>query len=174
MLDRGVDLVPWRFGEFTLVINVQEFFGLHGIQIKPITAHELKRIPLRGIVARSDCDAAGSAQPRYRRLQARRGTNAEIDYLAPGGQKSGDDCGSSHWTGQASITRYENAAAIEIGSERLCEAGGDFRCERLADDSAHSGNADFQRFQTLVYPLPMEENSAVIFVDPFLKGKQKR
>src|SRR5882724_6119113 len=58
-----LDLVPGSLGKFSLMEYVQELFGLHGIQIKSITAHKFERVPLRWIVTGGDCDATIRFEP---------------------------------------------------------------------------------------------------------------
>src|SRR5262249_40888801 len=111
-------------------------------------------------------------------LQAGRGTNAEIDYFTTGGQQSGHYCRSDHWARWSRIPADENTSAIEISTKRLRKGNGDLRSKRLTDDTADSGDADFERFHhcrvtssaTILYLIPAELNSSPDF-QPLIYSK---
>ncbi len=65
ILDGGFDIVPGGLGKLSLMENVQEFFGLQGIQIKAIVTDKLQSIPWRGIMTSGDGNPSVSLEPGY-------------------------------------------------------------------------------------------------------------
>ena len=142
LLYQRVDLIPFGLSKLSLVENVQELLGLHGVQVKTIATHKLQRVPLRRIVTGGNSDTAIGLKPVHRQLQTRCGANAEIDHLTTSSQQSCDDGRTDHWTRGSRIPADEYPAAVEISGKRLRKAGGHFRRECLADDATHTGNAN--------------------------------
>src|SRR6266571_4725820 len=64
---------------FSLVINVQQFAGLPGIQKQSVAANKLQCVPLRGIVAGSDRNAAMGAMMTDKQLNGRHRTHSDIN-----------------------------------------------------------------------------------------------
>src|SRR5258708_25033816 len=143
MLNRTLDLVTGSLGKLALVEYVQELFGLHRIKVEAVAAHKLQRVPVRWIVTRGDSDAPLGFEPGDCQLQTRCRANAQIDYLAAGGEQSRHHRGADHWPRGAGVATNKNASAIEVGTERLRESHPNFRRECLTDNSAHTCDANF-------------------------------
>src|SRR5688500_10310872 len=77
-LDCLPDRVPRRFRKFTLMKNVEQFFALRWVEIEPVAANKLQRVPLPRIVTGSDRNPTVSLEPLNRQLHARRWTDAEV------------------------------------------------------------------------------------------------
>src|SRR5690349_8574101 len=100
------DFVPRDFSKFSLMENVQQFFRFRRIQVEPVAAYELQRVPLRWIVTRGNRDSTVGFQPGDSQLQTGRWTNAEIDHFTASGQQTRKDTGGNHGAGCARVATH--------------------------------------------------------------------
>ena len=97
-------------------------------------------------MARRDRDATIGLQRLHGDLHAWRWTDAEIDDFATGGQESGENGGTDHWSRRARVATNQDPAAVEIGTKRLGKLNHEFGREGLTHNAANAGDADLQGF----------------------------
>ena len=81
----GAGLIPWLEIELVQVIDVEQFAGFGGGKISAAGAEELQRVPIRGVVAGADGDAARRVQTPYGVLDDGRRNQSQIHHIVSGG-----------------------------------------------------------------------------------------
>src|ERR1051326_7143759 len=88
MIDGWPDPVPNGFGKFSLMKNVQKFFGLGRRQIEAVATNKIQSIPWSRVVPGGNANSSIGREPRDSRLQTGCRTNAKIDNVTTGGQQT--------------------------------------------------------------------------------------
>src|SRR5689334_9331189 len=114
--------------------DVQKLVGLQGVQVEPVRANELERVPGLRIVARRDRDSAFGFEPTDRELKARRRADAEVNHLAARREQSRKNGRANHRPRGPRVAADEYPARVEVRPERLREAYRKLRREGLADE----------------------------------------
>ena len=115
-------------------------------------ADELERVPLDGVVARGDHQAAGGMVVLDGELAGRRRREPDVDDVAADRLERGEDDAMEHRAGDAAVAADDDfarpgdadRARQRPGAERRGVARDDFRRERFADAPADARHADHQ------------------------------
>ena len=126
------DLLPADEVEAAQVVDVEQFIGFRGGEIRSTGAEELQGIPFGTVVAGADGDAAGGREAADGVLDDRGGDDAEVDDIAAAGHQGGDDAFANHDAGGAGV------AADDDGAGRLQE-GAEGRGEVEHMGGGHAG-----------------------------------
>src|SRR5437764_6602609 len=126
------------------MIDVEELTRLCGGEEEARGVYELERVPLRGVVARGDCQPAARAATTHEQLHGRDGADVEVNDAAARREKAGDDRLPDHLAGGARVAPDDDCAGAHVSPERLREARQKRRRQRLADDAAHAADADLE------------------------------
>src|SRR5262249_14404989 len=99
-----------------------------------VGAEQLQAVPPGGVVAGGDLHAAGGLQGADGQADGGGGGDAGVVDLAAGGREPGEDGVPEQGAGGPAVAADDDAAAADVGGQRLREGEGDLRREALADD----------------------------------------
>ena len=130
-------------GVIALVINIEQFTRLTRIEKKTVRTDELQRVPLRGIVTRSDRDSPVRFSTPHLQLHCRHRNDTDVDDAAAARKDSGDHRVFDHLAGRARIATDYDRPRSGVRAERLRETRQQPRCQRLTDHATHTRDTDF-------------------------------
>ena len=105
------DASPVDEVEFLQMIDVEQLGGFGGGEIDALAAEEFERVPVGGVVAGADGDAARGIQAADGVLDNGGGDDAEVDHVAAAGQQAGNDALPEHDAAGARVASQDHGAA---------------------------------------------------------------
>jgi hypothetical protein len=108
------DFLSGDLCEIPLMVNVEKFFGLVGIQKQPLGIDEFQGIPFHRVVTCRDRDRTPRADCGGADLDRGDGTDTNIYGLASSRQQAGKNSVSHHVSGLPRIPPHQNRAPAKI------------------------------------------------------------
>ena len=141
----GAELLPGHVAGAVLIRERKQRGVLFGVEEDPVRRQKFQTVPLRGVVARRDGDAAPGVAVLGVQLHGRCRYHADVeDVDAVVLQRRARDIGQQPSVGTA-VVAEDDGTAVTVTRERRDVAKHRLRCEGIADDTADTGYAPDER-----------------------------
>jgi len=142
--DDAPHVLVQRLAELALMVDVEQFGALVAVEEQPLAVEQFQRVVFGRVVRGGDGDAARGADVGHIDLRRGRGSNADLDHLAAGGEQAAGDGAHQHFAGGARVAGHHHRARPDVRAESLREGAGEVWRQELAHHAPDAGDADLE------------------------------